>query len=116
MVEAAKKRRPVLKVLAVAAAALLASVGAAAFWIHATAEHRAAAMASRLRQLRSEALAPDTAHRAGTESGNAWEDYLQALAGASKLDPSKLDALVERKKTGDSAYGTAALAGSAGRH
>ena len=101
-----------MKILALAAAALLAPVGAAAFWIHSTAEHRAAAMASRLRQLRSEALAPDTARRAGTESGNAWENYLKALAGASKLDSYKLDALVERKETADPAYGTAALAGS----
>ena len=105
------KRRPIWKILAIAASVLAALVGAGALWIRATADRKFAAMEEKIRALEAEALCPDSTPRPGRTPGNAWDDYLAALTEASKIPSAdKMIGLINRTENADVAFGEAALA------
>jgi hypothetical protein len=105
------KRRPIWRILAIAASVLAVPIGAAALWIRATADRKFSAMEEKLRALEAEALRPDSLSRPGKVPGNAWDDYLAALTEASKLAADdKLIGILARTENADVAFGKAALA------
>src|SRR5262245_39513155 len=111
MTEAPKRRRPVWKILAVIVGVLVALIGSAALWIRAAGDRKFVAMQDRVQALADEALAPDRAPRPGSDAGNAWDDYLQALTEASKVKPAdKLIGILAGTTNSDHAFGKAALA------
>jgi hypothetical protein len=104
-------KRPIWKILGIAAAALVVVAGAAALWIRSIAARRQAAMEDRLRVLSAELRTPDLAPRPGTDEGNAWDDYRQALVEAGKVrPPDKLIGILANTLNADHAFGEAALA------
>ena len=105
------KRRPIWKILAIAASVLAALVGSAAIWIRSVADRKFAAMEEKVQALEAEALRPDSTPRPGKVPGNAWDDYLLALNAASKITSAdKLIGLTSRTENADVAFGDATLA------
>ena len=105
------KRRPIWKILAIAASVLPALVGSAAIWIRSVADRKFAAMEEKVQALEAEALRPDSTPRPGKVPGNAWDDYLLALNAASKITSAdKLIGLTSRTENADVAFGDATLA------
>ena len=104
-------KRPIWKILGIAAAALVILAGGAALRIRSVAAQRQAAMEERLRAMSEEHFAPDLAPRPGKYEGNAWDDYLPALAEAAKVrPPDKLTGILANTDNADHAFGEAALA------